>query len=257
MPLIGSRLADEAGLALVRDWIRSLPMARGRSDDGIEASLARGDVPKLLATTGGALALIEHLAGKSEIRDLKSQIMAAVPAHTNAFIRDLCQRLLPPDRRRPTLGADIHPETILALRGHAGRGRALFTGASQCSRCHVCAGEGRAFGPELTFLGRKYSRAQLLDQILNPSKVIAPEFRTAVLTLRDGDELTGFVVKRTAAEWVLRDETLKEHTVRLSDVKESRESTLSAMPEGLLAPLTAQEAADLLEFLAVGGAPAR
>jgi hypothetical protein len=35
----------------------------------------------------------------------------------------------------------------------------------------------------------------------------------------------------------------------MSEVKETRESTLSAMPEGLLAPLTAQEAADLLEYL--------
>ena len=249
MPLIGSRLADEAGLALVRDWIRSLPAANGKPDDGIESSLARGDVAKLLATTSGALALIGHFAGKSEFRNLTSEITAAVSAHTNAFIRDLCQRLLPPDQRRPVLGTDFNTQTILSLHGDAAHGRELFAGASQCARCHVCAGEGRAFGPDLTGLGRKYSRAQLLDQILNPSKIIAPEFKTIVVTLRDGSELTGFVVKRTPAELVLRDETLKEHTIMITAVKEFRESTLSAMPEGLLAPLTAQEAADLLEFL--------
>ena len=75
------------------------------------------------------------------------------------------------------------------------------------------------------------------------------------LTLRDGAELSGFVLRRTAAELVLRDETLKEHALKLSDVKEQHESTLSAMPEGLLAPLAAQEAADLLEFLATSQSP--
>jgi hypothetical protein len=61
--------------------------------------------------------------------------------------------------------------------------------------------------------------------------------------------LSGFVLKRTGDEIVLRDESLAEHRLKPSSLKESRESTLSAMPEGLLAPLTAQEAADLLEFI--------
>jgi len=38
--------------------------------------------------------------------------------------------------------------------------------------------------------------------------------------------------------------------VKLTDAKDSRESTVSAMPEGLFAPLTAQEAADLIAYLA-------
>jgi putative heme-binding domain-containing protein len=135
------------------------------------------------------------------------------------------------------------------------RGRDLFAGVSQCARCHTCAGTGRAFGPDLTGIGKKYDRAQLLDHILSPSKFIAPEFKTVSLALRDGTELSGFVLQRTAAELVLRDETLKEHTLKLSDVKEQHESTLSAMPEGLLAPLTEQEAADLLEFLASSRRP--
>ena len=135
------------------------------------------------------------------------------------------------------------------------RGRDLFAGVSQCARCHTCAGTGRAFGPDLTGIGKKYDRAPLLDHILSPSKFIAPEFKTVSLALRDGTELSGFVLQRTAAELVLRDETLKEHTLKLSDVKEQHESTLSAMPEGLLAPLTEQEAADLLEFLASSRRP--
>ena len=118
----------------------------------------------------------------------------------------------------------------------------------------MCDGAGRAFGPELTGVARKYPPAQLLEQIVVPSKIIAPEFKTTTITLRDDTELSGFVRGRTATELVLRDETLAEHRLKLADVKDTRESALSAMPEGLLASLTAQEAADLLAYLTASGA---
>ncbi len=261
MPHLGSRLVDEAGVALVRDWIRSLPpretsdadvlSARRRTDE-IAALLARNDpatAPRLLADMNGALALLTTVGSRSEFSNLKSEITTAAAAHTNALVRDLWQRLLPPEQRRRTLGGDIQPQTILAVAGDAGRGKELFHGAAQCARCHVCGGAGRAFGPDLTAVGRKLNRAQLLEEILQPSKVIAPEFKTTVVTFRDDTEVNGFVLKRTATELVLREESLAERTVKLTEAKESRESTLSAMPEGLLAPLTAQEAADLVEYL--------
>ncbi len=271
MPQIGSRLVDETGARVVRDWIRSLPRTNPLS--GSTNSLNTGKSSEdLLATTPGALALLDsttavspgmagnptELASYSRARDTIASVAAA---HTNAMIRDLFQRLLPPTQRRQTLGADIDPQTVLALNGSAARGKAIFTGVSQCANCHVCGGEGRAFGPDLSGLGRKYNRAQLLDHILNPSKLVAPEFKTTMLTLADDSEVSGFVLRRDESEIVLRDDTLRERRFSNTQVRESRESTLSAMPEGLLAPLTPQEAADLVEFLfaspAVGGAQGR
>jgi putative heme-binding domain-containing protein len=120
---------------------------------------------------------------------------------------------------------------------------------AQCTRCHAWNGQGRAFGPDLSGLQRKYSRAQLLDQILNPSTIVAPEFQTFTATLTDDTERVGFILRREDQGIVLRDESLAEHHLPRSELKELRASTLSAMPEALLAPLTAQEAADLLEFL--------
>jgi putative heme-binding domain-containing protein len=193
----------------------------------------------------GCLALLSEAAEPA----LRNEVAAAAMVQTNALVRDLFQRLLPPDQRRQTLGTDFNPETILALPGIAARGRDLFLGMAQCSRCHVCNGAGRAFGPDLTGIARKYPRAQLLEQILYPSRVIAPEYKTTVVTLRDDTEISGFVLKRSATELVLRDENLAEHQLRISDLKETREAALSVMPEGMLAPLTAQEAADVLEYL--------
>jgi putative heme-binding domain-containing protein len=268
MPHIGSRLVDEAGVRLLRDWIHSLPAKDSADGDVIAArkleeenaallarwrgDTRRNDIAKLLSSMNGCLALL----GEATDPALRRDAGAAVSAHTNVMVRDLFQRLLPPDQRRRTLGSDFNPQTVLALSGNATRGRDLFLGMSQCSRCHVCNGAGRAFGPDLTGIGRKYTRAVLLEQILFPSKVVAPEHKTTTVTLLDDTELNGFVLRRTTSEIVLRDETLTERTLKLSALKETRESTLSAMPEGLLAPLTAQEAADLLEYLCAENSPA-
>ena len=49
---------------------------------------------------------------------------------------------------------------------------------------------------------------------------------------------------------VLRDGQNKEIVLAARDVEELRPSRMSLMPDGQLAGLTAQEAADLLEYLA-------
>ena len=270
MPHIGSRLVDARGAEVVHDWMNTLAGLAPSVPAQIRRALNHISSTVEWPTGPGADAVLEqtrNLMGQSlsnthvALQMLwltrvdtnpfpRRMIVPSAAAHTNIFISELFQQFLPPKLRRRVLGLDFEPQTILGLRGDAGRGKQIFSGLSQCSRCHISAGEGRNFGPDLTGAGNKYDRAQLLDSILNPSKLIAPEFKSITVTLRDDTELTGFVLKRNAAEIVLRDETLKEHTLKLSDVKEQRESALSAMPEGLLAPLTPQEAADLLEFLA-------
>lgn len=265
MPHIGSRLVDPDGVALMRDWIQSLrrpAAAPGQPDEPAIAALSADIIRHraalagpdrtaaagaLLASVNGSLALLDAIDAAPELRPLA----ARAGQHTNLLVRDLFQRLVPAGQRRLTLGTDPDPASILALTGDAVRGQALFTGAAQCVQCHPYAGGGRAFGPDLTRLPRPYDRAQLLEQILFPSRFIAPEFRPVTIITRDGRELNGFVIQRDAGEMVVKDQELTEHRVRVADVVDRRESALSAMPEGLLAPLTAQEAADLLEFLLV------
>lgn len=250
MPHIGSRLVDEAGLAVVRDWIRSMSPAGDRSEvteglrEAVERSVAGGDAEGALRTMNGALAALS-------ISDAEFRRRALVLAgsHTNALVRDLFQRLIPVSERRRTLGPDPKPEAILALRGDPERGRMLFAGAAQCATCHALEGIGRAYGPDLRVSAKNYDRAGLLDQMLAPSRVVAPEFRLVTLALKDDSERTGFVVRRTATSIVLREATLQEVLVPMTEIREQHESSLSAMPDALLAPLTAQEAADLLAFI--------
>ncbi len=255
MPHIGSRLVDEAGMKLIREWIASLPPATisaKKSDSEVAPLLAQlagpqktSSIAKLLASTEGSLALATTVADSAT----RLEMAKAAATSPNNMGRELFQRFLPPDQRRKTLGNDVDTRQVLALKGNAERGRELFSGGAQCFRCHAEQAPQKAFGPPIPMLAVNYDRGQLLEQIIAPSKIIAPEFRTTYVTLRDDTELSGFIVSRTTTEFALRDETLAEKVVKLAEVKESTASALSAMPEGLLAPLTAQEAADLLDYL--------
>lgn len=236
MPAIGSRTVDETGASVVARWIGFLTHRDWALVDG---------------TPSYGLAVAAGKAFNDNLPNLKMHILQTT---TNALVRDLFQRFLPPEQRRRTLGLDFAPNEVLSLRGDAARGRAVFLAESggQCVRCHRWQREGRDYGPDLTDIARKYDRATLLTHIRQPNLLVAPEHRTHSVLLRDDTELTGFLKKRTATELLLRLEDGTERRVPMAQVASTRESALSAMPEGLLAALTAQEVADLLEFLGAG-----
>jgi len=115
--------------------------------------------------------------------------------------------------------------------------------------CHRLAGEGRDFGPDLSQMEKKYTRAQLLDNILQPSKTIDPQFVAYSLECKSGESHVGFLIKRDSTEAVIKEATGTQTRVLATDIAKLEAQKLSLMPEGLLQSFTAQEAADLLEFL--------
>jgi putative heme-binding domain-containing protein len=236
MPHLGSRTTDEAASRQLAAWIESL------------APDARRAAPEFNSTTGALAAL---RAAQQDAAKLPGYLAQARKS-TNAFVRDLFERFLPAAERRHVLGADFNPTLVLALKGDARRGGELFHGESgpQCARCHVVAGRGRNYGPELTGLVRKFPRAaDVLDHIVNPAKQVAPEFQLHLVETRDGESLSGFVQGKAGGGLQLRIESGELKSLKGSAIASDVPVAGSAMPEGLLANLTAQEAADLLAYL--------
>ena len=89
----------------------------------------------------------------------------------------------------------------------------------------------------------------LLDHIVLPSKTVVPEFVLHQVEAKDGLAYSGFVVRESAAELVIRTEDNPALAISRAQVASDVRSSSSAMPEGLLQALTAQEAADLLAYL--------
>jgi putative heme-binding domain-containing protein len=246
MPHIGSERPDEAGLKLVEEWIAGLPGAAGKPPPVPEGV----PLDKMLDDPRSAQVVARRL-GRGELKPTeREQVLTAASNLPVGPVRDLFEGFQPADERGRKLGSSPRPKAILALKGDAARGEKLFwSQAVNCGACHKVGDRGTALGPELTTIGKQRTREDLLESILEPSRRIEPQFAAYVVNTQDGRSFLGLLVKRDEAGVVLRDAQNKEVVVKAKNVAEVRPSRVSLMPEGQLAGLTAQEAADLLDYL--------
>jgi putative heme-binding domain-containing protein len=134
------------------------------------------------------------------------------------------------------------------MKGDTARGKALFAGV--CIACHRVNGAGIDFGPDLSHIGTKWNRTAMLEQILKPSKIIEPQWQLTTVELKNGEGKAGFIAARSDTELTLKIAGGVTEKIPLTLIAKTSASPISAMPEGMLQSLTAQEAADLLEYLA-------
>jgi putative heme-binding domain-containing protein len=137
------------------------------------------------------------------------------------------------------------------------RGANVFRDAL-CIRCHQAHARGPAVGPDLTHVAGRFSRRDMLESILMPSKVVAENYRNVQISTRDGRVLVGRVV----VEGDYRTQTLRLATEPLSpaaiveldkrDIEQTRESETSPMPAKLLDSFSREDILDLLAFLESG-----
>jgi putative heme-binding domain-containing protein len=185
-------------------------------------------------------------------RDIQKLAVQIGYAHTNPAIRDLFERFIPEEQRLKRLGGAIKPAEILAMPGEASRGRALFfeSAGIQCKNCHKIGDQGQSLGPDLSQIGKKLDKPKLLESILEPSKTIDPQFVSHLVETASGEVHCGLLVRQTDAETVLKLADGKEFAIPAAEIDRSVPQQKSLMPELLLRDMTAQQAADLLEFLA-------
>ena len=211
----------------------------------------RESIESLLGDTSRALRAVDSLREQAWPAGVRSELLAAASMHRQPQIRDLFESFLPADQRVKRLGAVVKPDQILSLSGDVERGRKLYheTAGIQCKNCHRIGPAGSNLGPELTTIGKKYGRAQLLEQILEPSKLIDPKYVGYVIETSDGRLLTGRLTDRTDEEFVLRDTKDQEVRIKSVEVEALAPMRQSLMPELQLRDMTAQQVADLLEYL--------
>ena len=115
-------------------------------------------------------------------------------------------------------------------------------------------------GPDLTTAGRRYSAHDLLDQVINPSKVINDQF-SAVMVLTDAGRVHNGVivnlgVQRDGDAIVLNTDLTDPNarvTINRNTIEELIVSKTSPMPSGLFNRLTKEEILDLIAYLISGG----
>jgi putative heme-binding domain-containing protein len=136
--------------------------------------------------------------------------------------------------------------------GDAKAGQAVFK--KLCAQCHTIYGEGETLGPDLTSNGRG-SFDQLLASVFDPSLVIGQSYQTATIVTEDGRNLTGLVTEDNERRIVLALPGGAKEVVARNNVKYTRTSKLSMMPEGIESILDRKDLADLFAFLALDRPP--
>jgi putative heme-binding domain-containing protein len=137
---------------------------------------------------------------------------------------------------------------------HFERGREVYE-AAQCLACHRMGPEGGAVGPDLTAIASRFSRKDILDSILEPSKVISEQYQATRIRRRNGDVVEGRIVEETADAVVLHPNPLvpDKVTVKKADIDARQASKTSPMPPALVNVLTKGEILDLLAYMESGG----
>ena len=118
--------------------------------------------------------------------------------------------------------------------------------ARQCALCH---NGGKALGPSLSGVARRFSAADLLRATVDPSHVIPDRYRAKQVLTSDGEVVRGLVVYESVDGVTLMASDGHTKRINLDEIEEMRWSEVSLMPEGLLLGLSDQEVADLLAYL--------
>jgi putative heme-binding domain-containing protein len=134
------------------------------------------------------------------------------------------------------------------------RGKAAFT-AAQCYACHRFNNEGGAVGPEMTTVSTRFTRRDILESIIEPSKVISDQYASTDFTLKDGDVVSGRILEENDSRYVVLVNPLANvrAEVKKSDVAKRAPAKLSMMPEGLVNTLTKEEILDMLAYIESAG----
>ena len=261
--LIAAAIAKGQSTPLAQAAIRALPDVRP-SNPALLAWISATDTPLGLRRealrvyarpkNGGGRRIIELVKSEKLPDELRSEATALVHNDTDWGVRQEANTLLPAPKTAS--GRTLPPIRELAARdGDPTRGHAVFfaeaknASAVACGSCHRVQGQGRWVGPDLSTIGTKYGKEELIRSILYPSAAIGYNNKTHVLATTDGRVLTGLVVEESPDRIILKTAEGKRETVPSKDVEDHKISEVSLMPEGLAGFLSDRDFSDLIAYL--------
>ena len=151
--------------------------------------------------------------------------------------------------------------TALAAGGIKGRnfeqGRAMYA-STLCVNCHKIKGDGGNIGPDLTGAGQRYSLADLMENIIEPSKVISDQYGTEQIDMKDGSTVVGRVIVEENGKLFVMTSALApdaQTTLDAPQIKHRAPFNVSMMPPGLINSLNKDELLDLIAYIQAAGNP--
>lgn len=178
--------------------IPDLPLPEQQIVDLLNVSLEHGTVTEqqtsieLLATLSSAdveqtlSELVQSLRSGTLPRELELETLNAVNSSGSDRLRESVRQY------RLSQGVEdsvsVYHEALYGGRAESGRSIFYNNAAAQCVRCHSMGGEGSTVGPDLTTVGSRLSREDLLESMVNPDRQLSSGYGSGMPPM--GDLLT-------------------------------------------------------------------
>jgi putative heme-binding domain-containing protein len=124
--------------------------------------------------------------------------------------------------------------------------------AARCVVCHRFGGDGGATGPDLTQAAGRFQVKDLVEAIVEPSRVVSDQYKAMVVQTADGRVVTGRIVSETPERFRIvtdPEDSTKSVEIERSNVEAMTPSAASLMPAGLLDQLNESETLDLVAYV--------
>lgn len=135
--------------------------------------------------------------------------------------------------------------------GSVKNGEAAFVKAD-CAKCHRFGSIGDSLGPDLTGLSKRFRTSEILESIVEPSKIISEQYASKTVITDAGISHSGIVAAGAPGETVVLKSDGRKVRIPTSEIDEIVPQTVSVMPDHLLDRLSAEEVRDLFAFLTEG-----
>ncbi len=136
-------------------------------------------------------------------------------------------------------------------------GKAMFS-SIMCIACHHFNGEGGNIAPDITGAANRYTMRDLMENIIDPSKVISDQYGTHQIEKKDGTTLIGRVVGEENGKLSVMTNPFAPGeltTLNTSEVKSKKDYPVSMMPPSLINALNQDELLDLIAYIMSAGDP--
>ena len=124
----------------------------------------------------------------------------------------------------------------------------MYNSAGQCIRCHSVNGQEGTVGPSLSNIGNTLTREELLLAMIEPSARLSPGYGSVVLTLKNGQTVTGVLMEEHSEELILKTSEAEPMEIHKSRITKRTNIPSSMPPMGAI--MSKREIRDMIEFLA-------
>ena len=207
----------------------------------------------------GRVALVEAVTSRRAFHSLVLDAidagdlpLHAVPLHfrnrftSNPAVKERASALFEASENSDRMKVYRAHKAVLTLPADSAEGKPTYQ--RLCASCHRFGELGHEVGPDLSGYRNQPADALLLH-LLVPNREVFPNYALYVAETKTGASHAGILAEKTGHAVTLVLPLGQRVTLRRSELKSLRASSVSLMPDGLENGMTRQELANLLAFL--------